>query len=417
VQISRLLLAPLLLLCISAAGAEDWPRWRGPRGDGTWNGPKLRTEWQETDLPQRWRQPIGGGYAGVVVAGDRVVTMDRQTAPAEVERILCYAADSGEPLWTYEYPVAYGELTYGNGPRAAPTIDGDHVFTFGALGHFACVELVTGREVWRKDLAAELGAVKPEWGFAASPVIFEEVVIVHPGCQPGGCFVAFDRQTGVERWRSGDDPAGYCTPILIEHSGQPLLVGWTPKHVVGIDPRDGRQLWRIPYEVTYGVSIATPIAHDGMIFVAGYWEGSKAIRLGATAETAELAWEDDKQLRGLMSQPLFRDGHAFLLDKIFGVTCFELATGKVLWDDDNRLTPRGRNPQASLVWTGHDDQILALNAEGELILGRLHPQGYTELARRKILGTTWAHPAYAGSRVYARSDEELVCVELPVEQP
>jgi outer membrane protein assembly factor BamB len=145
--------------------------------------------------------------------------------------------------------------------------------------------------------------------------------------------------------------------------------------------------------------------------VSGYYEGAKAIRLGPDA-TAAVVWEDRRNLRGLMSQPLYRDGHGYLLDKRHGLTCFELRTGRKLWDDGNRTTPKGRNPQATLVWAGDGDRALILNSEGELILARLNPAGYQEQSRTRIIGPTWAHPAYAGDRVYARSDSELVCVSL-----
>ncbi len=73
-----------------------------------------------------------------------------------------------------------------------------------------------------------------------------------------------------------------------------------------------------------------------------------------------------------------------------------------------------RNPQATLVWLGDTDRAIILNEEGELILTRLNPEGHHEQSRTKIIGPTWAHPAFAGSRVFARSDTELVCVSLEV---
>ena len=106
----------------------------------------------------------------------------------------------------------------------------------------------------------------------------------------------------------------------------------------------------------------------------------------------------------------------FLLDRRSGIVCFDLKTGERRWNDGNRLTPRGRNPQASLVWTGHEDQVLALNSEGELVLCRFGKDGYTEQARAKIIDPTWAHPAFVGNRVIARSDSKIVCVELPLQQ-
>ncbi|MEX2121781.1 MAG: PQQ-binding-like beta-propeller repeat protein [Pirellulales bacterium] len=402
------------LILASDAPAEEWPRWRGPHGDGTWQGPKLPEAWPAEGLRVRWRQAIGGGYAGVSVAGGRVFVMDRQQQPQEVERVLCFDAATGQPLWRDEYKVTYGELDYGSGPRAAPTVFEGRVYTLGAVGHVRCLNAADGSIAWSHDCVEEFNARIPEWGFAASPLIHENLVIVHVAAEPGGCLMAFDRDDGREVWRSSSDPAGYATPIVIDRAGGPQLVAWTPERVLGLSPRTGQIEWSVPYKVTYGVSIATPICQEGLVFVAGYWEGSKAIRLGGRRSEVELAWEDNDSLRGLMSQPLYRDGFAYLLDKRFGLTCFELRSGRKLWDDGNKATPRGRNPQASLVWLGDGDRAMILNSEGELILARLNPQGYQEQSRVGILGPTWAHPAYAGRMVYARDDQELVAVELPL---
>lgn len=409
----------IIVACMAASSvvadlrAEDWPQWRGPRADGTWQAPPLPERWPATGLKQLWKQPIGGGYAGISISGNRAVTMDRRKEPTEVERVLAFDLATGRSLWTHKYPVQYGELDYGNGPRAAPTFDGDAIYTLGAVGHVCRLDAATGRIVWSVDTVKDRGAKVPEWGFAASPVVWKNLVIVHVGAQPGGCFLALDKDTGAEIWRGGDDPAGYATPLVVELPSGPQLIGWTPEHIVGLNLDDGRVEWKVPYKVTYGVSIAMPIYRDGIVFVAGYWEGSKAIKLGPARTDAALLWQNKDELRGIMSQPLYRDGHVYLLDKIFGITCFELSTGKKLWDDDNTLTPRNRNPHAALVWLNDSDRVLALNAEGELVLGRFTPTGYIEQSRTKIIGPTWAHPGFSGRYVMARNDEEIVCIELP----
>ncbi|HEU5480484.1 MAG TPA: formylglycine-generating enzyme family protein, partial [Candidatus Tumulicola sp.] len=101
---------------------EDWPQWRGPRGDGTWRAPKLPAAWPAGGLTRAWRRELGGGYGGVAVAGVRVYVMDRQREPHDVERVLCFDAASGEPIWSQNYPVDYSAIAYDNGPRATPTI-------------------------------------------------------------------------------------------------------------------------------------------------------------------------------------------------------------------------------------------------------------------------------------------------------
>ncbi|MBX3443014.1 MAG: PQQ-like beta-propeller repeat protein [Planctomyces sp.] len=403
----------MLALILAARGVRaDWPEWRGPDGSGRVPDAGFAEAWPE-GLNTVWRRPIGGGYAGIAAVDDKILTLDRQTEPREIERVLCVAADSGEPLWTDEYDVAYGDLDYGNGPRACPTIVNGRVYTLGALGHLRCLDLETGKLLWRAHLVDDLRGRRPTWGYSASPRLVDGRLIVQPGGEDGNSVVALDAATGAVHWKCLSDEAGYTWPIVVESGGVRQLVCWTPSHIRGVDLESGRPLWDVPYEIQYGVAIATPIEVDGLVLVCGYWAGSKAIRLGPGPEDATLEWEENRYLRGLMSQPLVRDGLAYLLDKQYGITCFDPATGTKLWDDRNTLTRRDRNPQASLVWIGDSDRVLALNAEGELVQARFTREGLTELGRAKVLGETWAHPAYSGRRVFARSDSELVCVELP----
>jgi outer membrane protein assembly factor BamB len=336
---------------------------------------------------------------------------------------LCFNAADGSPLWSHKYEVKYGTLGgYNNGPRSAPTFHDGKLYTLGAVGHLFCFDAVSGKIVWSKDTVKELNARVPEWGFAASPVIDGDKVIVHVGAEPGGCYVALDRLTGKEIWRAGKDPAGYGTPIVIDARGGRQLVGWTPEHVCGFDVATGKQLWQVPYKVTYGVSIATPIFQEDMVFVTGYWDGSRSIRLGPKATDFEVVGQDRRELRGLMAQPLYRDGFVYTIDKGNGLTCVELKTGKKRWDDENRLTPRGRNPHASIVWLGDTGRILALNSVGELILAKVSPEGYDEQSRVKVIdGQVWGHPGFSGRHMFLRNDGaermgkgpfELICLEL-----
>lgn len=391
---------------------EGWPRWRGPRGDGTWQTAPVPARWPDGGLQQLWRQPVGGGHGGVAAADGRVYLMDRQTDPREVERVLCFDASTGQRLWTHEYEVTYGELDYGNGPRSTPTVTGGRVYTLGSIGHVFCLDASTGSVLWQREYPLDTSKKLPMWGLAASPVIDGDNVIIHPGAEPDGCLIALNRKTGSEVWRNLSDPSGYATPILIERAGRREIVCWTPKHVHGLLAGTGERQWSIPYDVTYGVSICTPIYSNGIVFVSGYWEGAKAIRLGAEPHAAELIWDDNTNLRGVMSQPFSRGEHAWMIDKSRGLTCFDLATGKKLWDAGHQMTPRGRNPQANLVWLNDSDRAIVLNSDGELILARISASGYEEQSRCSIIGHTWAHPAFAWGHVFARSDEELICVPI-----
>jgi outer membrane protein assembly factor BamB len=317
------------------AGSEstqDWPRWRGFQGNAVWRPPQNKALDLSQGVTEIWRQSISPGYSGIAVARHRVYTQDRPGDPEGQERVLCLDADTGELVWEYRYEADYTDLDYDKGPRATPLVDDDRVYTLGAVGHLHCLDARTGEVLWKLDLKRDFGARQPMWGFAASPIRHGENILVHPGAADG-CYMAFERRTGKLVWKGGTDDCGYATPIVIRHAEREQLIGWTPEHIVGLAPESGAEFWRIPYSVTYGVSMATPIFHRGIVFVSGYWEGSKAIQLGDQPEQADLVWEENRQLRGVMSEPLYRDGHVYLLDKRFGIICFELETGKILWSD------------------------------------------------------------------------------------
>jgi hypothetical protein len=185
---------------------------------------------------------------------------------------------------------------------------------------------------------------------------------------------------------------------------------WTPEHVAGIEPATGKVRWQVPFASTYDVAISDPIYHDGILLVSGYWEGAKAIRLDEKGANPKVIWEG-RQLSLLMSTPLYRDGYVYALDKTHGLQCLKLATGAVAWQGKH-LTPRGRNPHASLIWAAK--RMLLLNELGELKLVDVTPQTCQEISKAQVIKDgTWAHPAYADSCIFVRNDQEITCVPLP----
>ena len=410
---------PLLIVIQGFASyglGEDWPTWRGAQGDGSWQA-SVSEILPSAGLSKHWKAELDPGYSGITVSEGMVFTMDRpaQEKENESERVICLDAISGDRLWEYSYPVRYDSLDYGKGPRASITIIGELAYGLGAMGDAFCLEAKTGKLVWERNLAEEENCKAPIWGFAASPLSLGDEILYHIGAQPLGAVVALNQKTGVTHWKVGKDGmAGYASPLVLALGGQTQLVCWGPNKIMGLPVGGGKELWSVPYEVKYGVSIAQPLFREGIVLVCGYWNGSRAIRLNAESGDAELLWSEEDDLRGLMAQPLYRDGVCYLLDRTHGLTAFELKTGNILWRDRHQLTEAGRNPHCSLVWTDmQKGDALALNAEGELVFLNLNPKEYHEYWREQVIGKTWAHPAFSDNSIFVRDDRQLIRWELP----
>ncbi len=409
----------LYFLVFHLLKGEDWSRWRGAMGDGSWKGPLISKELPKDGLKRIWKTKVYSGYSGVTVFENRVYLMDKKSDSdgKDHERIVCLSAQSGKVLWQYSYPVDYKDMGYGKGPRASVLIHNEQVFSFGVRGTAISLDAYSGKMKWMRNLILEENATLPIWGFSSTPEPFGEYVLYHAGCQPEGSILALSQNTGKTIWKVGrDDKAGYAPPLLISEGEKKQLICWGPNKIMGLSVDGRNTIWEIPYAVKYGVSITKPIFHESIILVSGYWHGTRAIKLSDTWQNAQILWSDESQIRGLMSQALYRDGTCFLLDRTNGLTAFELKSGKIYWQDNHSLTAADRNPQASLVWVNQEiGDALALNAEGELVFLNLQSGQFREYWRDQAVAQTWSHPAYSERFVYARDDQSVVCYELPID--
>ncbi|HAV62175.1 MAG TPA: pyrrolo-quinoline quinone, partial [Verrucomicrobiales bacterium] len=219
----RLLAAGALVAGSLPSSADDWPQWFGPKRDGVWREKGIVGK-LPAEPDYRWRVPTGSGYAGPAVAAGRVFVMDRHLATGSskpddpfaqgtipgTERVLCLDEVSGREIWKHQYNAPY-TVSYAAGPRATPTVDGEHVFTLGAEGHLKCLDVRSGAVKWEKHFATDYGVKTATWGWASAPLVDGDRLISIVGGE-GSIVVAFDKSTGRELWRalSAKEP-GYGT--------------------------------------------------------------------------------------------------------------------------------------------------------------------------------------------------------------
>jgi len=406
--------------------ADEWPQWRGPGRDGQWNETGLIDKFDSPHIKLKWRTPISSGYSGPTVADGRVYVTDRVVEPKQIERVHCFDWETGESIWSHSYDCRYKNIGYEAGPRASVLVDQGRAYSLGSAGHLFCFEAAEGRVQWSRDLRREYAIRMPNWGIAASPLVEDDLLIVHIGGEKA-CVVAFEKTSGREVWKALPDDASYSAPIVIEQAGQRVLVVWTGNRIVGLAPDSGSLHWEVPFPwEKWPIAIATPVLTKDLLFFSDAHKGSMLLRVPSDRVAVEKLWHRRRQEEGkatlhcLISTPIVRGHHIYGADSRGVLRCLKLDTGEQLWEDRTAVP---ENSFATIHLVQNNERVWMFNERGELIISRLTPKGFDETSRAKLIdptldqlrrrdGVTWSHPAFAYRHVFARNDREIVCADL-----
>jgi outer membrane protein assembly factor BamB len=425
---------PILVACGLIAPcpnlfADDWPQWRGPTRDDVWKETGIAEKFSHKQIRLRWHAPIGSGYSGPAVADGRVFVTDRQTEPAESERVLCFDAKTGKNLWAYSYECPYRKIGYMAGPRACVAVDDGRAYSLGTMGHLHCIDAASGKVLWKKTPGVDYQIRLPGWGITSAPLVDGDLLIVQIGAADGACLVALDKKTGVEKWRALDDKVSYSAPIIIHQAGQRVLVCWTGENVAGLDPASGKVYWKYPMRPSHMViNVPTPIVENDRLFVSCFYDGALMLKLDQDALKVEKVWrrqgaseQHTDALHAMISTPYMEGDYVYGLDSYGEMRCLDAKTGDRLWEDLSAV-PKARWATIHMVRNG--PRMWMFNERGELLIGTLSPKGFHEISRAKLIerttdqldrGVCWSHPAFAYKHVFARNDKELVCASLAAE--
>ena len=412
------------------AQADEWPQWRGPQRDGVWREAGVVDAFTSPQLELKWRAEIGSGYSSPTVADGRVYVTDRMTDPEQVERVHCFDWKNGETLWSHTYPCTYRKIGYPDGPRVAVHVHDGRAYSLGAMGHLFCFDAAVGKVLWHKDLAKEYEGQRPVWGIAAAPVIEGDLLIV-PACGKSACLVAFDLETGRERWKALDDRGNYSAPIVVEQAGKRVLVYWSGDRIVGVDPASGKLHWEVAFPASrMPLGVATPVLHERKLFFTGFYDGSLLLELDAEVLAVKELWRrkgpNERRTDGLHSiiaTPVILGEHIYGVDSHGELRCLALEDGARVWENLEAV-PQAR--WATIHFVQNGVRTWMFNERGELIIATLSPEGFEEHSRAQLIeptlgqlerrgGVCWSHPAFAYKHVFARNDRELVCADLGVQ--
>jgi len=410
-------LTTVALLAVSAS-ATNWPNWRGPSGTGVCLETDLPLHWS-TNENVRWRVPLPErGNSTPVIWGDRVFVT--QAIEKEGRRtLICFDKKTGKRLWKADVTYNEKEPTHSTNPycSASPVTDGERVIaSFGSAGLYAYD--LAGKELWHRDL----GKQHHIWGNAASPVIFRDLCILNVGPGERTFLVALDKKTGEEKWRVNEPGGDYgeakpgekavwigswTTPILIEESGQPRLIMSFPKRVAALEPASGREVW------TCGglnpLVYTSPLYSQEIIVSMGGFNGmAMAVQTGGMGDVTDTRrlWHHPKTKQRIGSGVIAGD-HIYILNDPGVAECFELRTGKLVWEE--RLKGPGPTSTCWSSMVASGDRLYVSNQGGDTFVLEASPT-FKTVATNSLYEPIFSSVAVSDGNILLRTHKALWCI-------
>ena len=398
---SSALLAALGFSILATAAGADWLQYRGPTQNG------VVAEKLPLALPSApkvlWKAQTGTSTAGVTVSGDRAFTMGNYEKSKDV--IVCLDVKSGKEVWKHEFPLALDPNSFEGGPRSTPTVDGSVVFTMSHQGDLWALNAATGKAIWYKHAQKDLGGKRPGWGYACSPLVEGNLLLIDAG-GTGSSTIALNKTNGDVVWKSGDDGAGYASPVVADLGGKRTAVMFKGEAVVGLAVKDGKELWRTPWKTSYNVNAATPVIDGNTVLISsGYGSGATLLEVGASGVIEK--WRN-KSLRAHCNSPVIHQGAIYGIDGNTGggnLVCLDLATGAVKWTEKS---VKG----GSLILAG--GKLICLTEKGELVIADATPGAFHAVLRAPVMEKRcWVQPTLSGGRLFVKNNEgDLSCLDL-----
>jgi outer membrane protein assembly factor BamB len=389
----------LLALISIIASAADWPQWRGPNRDGISAETGLLQSWPQGGPRVVWQiKGLGQGYSSLAIVKDRIYTQGQR---GNQEFVIAFDAKTGKQLWETATSRAYRN-DRGDGPRGTPTVDGDRLYAMTGDGVVVCLNTDTGKPVWTQNVAETYGGSIPNWGYSESPLIDGNRLIVMPGGR-GASLVSLDKLTGKLQWKTGSDSAGYSSAIVANVDGTRQVLALSGNSAMGVMEDNGELLWRYTKVSNRTANIATPIYHDGNVFVStDYGTGCALLKLGP--KTMSEVYFNSEMKNHYSSSVLVGDMLYGFSSSI--LTAMNFKTGAVAWK--NRSVGKG-----SVIYA--DKRIYALGENGGVGLIDPSPEAYKQISAFDIQKgslPTWSPPVIADGKLYLRDQDNLMCFDI-----
>ena len=353
-----------------------------------------------------WKKSLGPGHSRIAVAGGLAVTM---FSDGEFDHLIALNVSTGEQIWRYQIATTYrGHDGSQDGPISTPIVNAGVVYGLGPKGHLFAVAVADGRPIWSTHIEQTAGARAPVWGFATTPLIDGDVLVVQTGGTGGRAVTGFRKQTGEILWAVGDDSVGYQSPAIGMLAGQRQVVAVGNREMMGIRPNTGEVLWSYQHGGRDGEGSEQPVfIGEDRVLVRFYGDGG-----GRVGESAAVLYQVNRNQTGFAVRELWRttgfrrswatpvlhDGYLYGFDASF-LTCVDLATGALVWKS---------RPPGTAGLSLQDGHLVTFSYQGVVTVAAATPVGYREKARLPIADHgSYQAPTLADGRIFVRNFAEI----------
>ncbi len=388
------------LYCETSIVKKDWSQWRGPNG----NGISPESDWNPKALAKgpkiQWRVNVGKGYSNISIKGKHLYTMGSEDGE---DIIYCLNTETGEEIWRFSYPSRLP------GPQATPSVADKFLYGLSKDGQLYCIRASSGKFKWRRNLVEDFQVQTPDHGFACSPIVEGNMVIVNAN----SAGIALNKKTGDAVWIStphrGKHADYYATPVIYSHEDERFAALYNHEGVTSVEVETGKVKWK--YRWTSVANVADPVIVGNSMFISSDYD-SGGVMLEIAEHSPKVLWQNNNMMNHF-STSVNVDGYLYGSNGFSGnhnnsVRCIDADTGDIMWEIKMKT--------ASI--TASSGMLIILNEKGKLIIAEANPSGYVEISSGTIpdqIGHEiwWTPPVLYSGLIYCRNDKgDLVCIDV-----
>jgi len=402
ITVRAMFITLVVLSCGTKEEEFDWPRWRGPNGNGISNEANWDPETLSGGPKILWRVDVGMGHSNVAIRDNRLYTMG---VTKDGNTVVCLNADTGQEIWRYSFESSHES-------QSTATTDGKFVYTLNTEGILLCLKARNGKLRWKKELVNDYKTERIPYGYTGAPVVEDDLIIMNVNTAG----IALSKKSGELIWGSNVHTSkrnmnGYhATPVLFDHKGKRCALLFSSTGLFCVEVETGKQVWVFEYPLGTA-NCADPILIDDKVFISAGYTTDQGTLLEITGDEPKVVWQN-KNMGTEFSTCAYVDGYLYGSDGdangFLPFRCIDAKTGDVMWEEKMKM----------VSITVADRKLIVLEEDGILHIAEATPSSYKETSCCQLPSKTgfhkwWTPPVLCNGRIYCRNwAGDLVCIDV-----